>query len=177
MTSLKARYVPAPAAAKIFNGTLFNLSWLAIVLSHSPVIAPMVVALHLFVHFGLIGRGEREVRLIAVTFLLGAVLDQLLFLTGVFTVDGQAALAPFWLTCLWPVLATTFLHVFESFRSRPLLAALFGAIGGTGSYIAGTGLSDVAFAHPVAGPLVMAVLWAGLFPLLLRLAGRIAEDR
>ena len=54
-----------------------------------------------------------------------------------------------------------------------LQAALFGAIGVTGSYLAGTGWSDVAFADPVAGPLLIAALWAAL---LLLLSGKIAED-
>ena len=37
MILLQARFAPAPAPAKIFNATLFNLSWLAIVLSHFDV--------------------------------------------------------------------------------------------------------------------------------------------
>jgi hypothetical protein len=42
-----------------------------------------------------------------------------------------------------------------------------GAIGGAASYVAGTRLSDVAFASPFWGPIIMAITWAIVFPSLL----------
>ena len=53
---------------------------------------------------------------------------------------------------------------------------LVDGMGGGGSYIAGTRLSDVDFAHPLIGPVVLGVIWAVLFPLLLRLAVRFMEE-
>jgi uncharacterized protein (DUF697 family) len=88
----------------------------------------------------------------------------------VFKLDGRFALAPLWLTCLWPVLATTFNHAFAGLQRMPVVAAILGAIGGYGSYVAGTALSAVEFADPVYGPVIIAVLWAGLFPALGALA-------
>ncbi|MCB1844241.1 MAG: DUF2878 family protein, partial [Halioglobus sp.] len=46
------------------------------------------------------------------------------------------------------------------------------AVGGAGSYVAGARLSDVEFAAPLAGTLILAGLWGVLFPLLLKLAAR-----
>ncbi len=160
----------------VLNGTLFNISWFAIVLTHSPYIAPLVVAVHLAVHFSLLGRGMAEARFIALVTAIGAALDQVQFALGVFVVDGARSLGPLWLSCLWPVFATTLGHAFAGFRTRTVTAALVGGIGGGGSYVAGTRLSDVGFADPLLGPIALGVTWAVMFPLLLRLAARFMEE-
>ncbi len=149
---------------KAGNGLLFNFSWLAIVTSESLLIAPLVVAAHVTIHQLWIGRGLRELQFIAGCALFGLLLDQLLFAVGVFTLDGRAALAPLWLTCLWPVLATTFDHAFATLQRQLTLAGILGGIGGITSYYAGTAMSAVDFADPVYGPAIIGVLWAALFP-------------
>lgn len=175
MSSLKLRNAPARFPAKLGNAVLFNLSWIAIVMTHSSVIALAIVVLHLAVHFVLLGKGRSEAVLVAGVTLLGAVLDQLLFLTGVFTLAGQPALAPFWLACLWPVFATSLMHAFEGLQHRPSLAAVVGAVGGALSYFAGARLTAVEFSSPLWGPTVIALLWAVLFPLLLKCATRLSR--
>jgi hypothetical protein len=154
----------------LLNGILFNVSWFCIVASESAVLAPLVAALHLIVHFSLVGRGLPEVGLVAVVTVIGVVLDNLLFRAGVFNVGGAYASPPLWITSLWPVLATTLMHAFRTLQSRPVLAILFGAVGGALSYTAGTSLTAVRFFDPVLGPLVLGALWAMLFPLLLAMA-------
>lgn len=155
----------------VINGLMFNISWLAIVYTHSPVLAPLFVCAHLVVHFRLMGRGPSEAYFILCVTGLGVFLDQLLFALGIFDIGGVAGPAPLWISCLWPVLATTFMHAFSGLQSRPWLAAIFGAVGGAGSYIAGTGLTDVQFGSANWGPLIMGVFWALLFPTLLLIAG------
>lgn len=166
----------SPALDAIANGLMFNISWFAIVLSHSPVIGPLVVLLHLALHFALLGRGAPELRLVAFVLLGGAILDQLLFAVGVFTVEGRNGLAPLWLTCLWPVFATTLTHAFKGFRGRIVLCVLLGAIGGGGSYVAGVRLSDVEFATPLLAPAAVALLWAVLFPALVWLGQKLVPE-
>lgn len=164
---------PIPASImpdSVVNALLFNVSWLAIVYTHSAIWAPIVAAAHLALHFRLMGRGFPEARLILWVALLGIATDHLLFALGVFTVNGVNTSPPVWISCLWPVLGTTLMHAFAGLRQRPLLAAVFGAAGGAASYVGGTGLTDVGFASAVWGPLVMAVLWAFLFPALLGIA-------
>ncbi len=151
----------------VFNGLLFNITWFAIVFTHNNVFAVLFVTAHMLVHFSLMGQGWVEIRLITGVTLMGAVVDRLLFYYGVLALDGHSAMAPFWLTCLWPVLATTFRHAFSSLQQRPLLAAVLGAVGGSLSYSAGAALSDISFGDSMTGPVVMALLWAVLFPLLL----------
>ena len=160
----------APASSMVntlANGLLFNISWLAIVSTHSLVLAPVVVALHLLVHFTFMGRGMVEARLVFGVTLVGFLLDQIFFAAGVFTLSGKVSFAPVWISCLWPVLATTLMHAFCRLQQRLALAALVGAIGGAASYVAGTRLSDVDFTSLFWGPIIMASTWAIVFPLLL----------
>jgi hypothetical protein len=149
---------------KVGNGLMFNVSWLAIVASESLLIAPLVVLVHVTIHQLWIGRGRRELWFIAGCALFGLLLDQLLFAVGLFTLNGQAALAPLWLTCLWPVMATTFDHAFVTLQKQLTLAGILGGIGGLSSYYAGTSMSSVDFADPVYGPVIIGGLWALLFP-------------
>ena len=153
----------------VINGALFNVSWLAIVMTESAIIAPLVAIVHLLIHFILMGKGYIEVKIIAQVAVIGVIVDQLLFYFGVFVVDGKAALPPLWLSCLWPVLATTLMHAFSSLQSRYALAAVLGGIGGTASFIAGTRLTSVAFESALFGPIIIGIVWAFLFPLLLQL--------
>ncbi|MEH6592086.1 MAG: DUF2878 domain-containing protein [Halioglobus sp.] len=159
----------------IGNGLMFNVSWFAIVVSQSALLAISIAIIHLVVHFRLMGRGTVEVSLIAGVSVLGIAIDQALFGAGVFTQGGIASLPPVWMSCIWPVLATTLLHAFSGLAHRPLLAMMFGAIGGAGSYMAGTRMSDVDFGSPIMGPVIMGVLWALLFPALLKLANRLTN--
>ena len=153
----------------LINGLMFNASWLVIVTSESAVVAVLVASLHLLIHFAVMGKGYVEARVIAQAMLIGVVVDQLLFYFQVFNVSGQAALPPLWITCLWPVLATTFMHAFSGLQNRYVLAAFLGAAGGCASFIAGTRLTSVAFESALFGPVVIALLWAVIFPLLLQL--------
>lgn len=173
MTTLAAWRPPQTSFTyTILNGLLFNISWFAIVSTHSATLAPAIAALHLTLHFLLIGRGRQEAFFIAAVTLFGALLDQTLFYSGVFTISGQPALGPLWITCLWPVVATTCMHAFSGLNGRLWLAVLCGGIGGAGSYIAGTSLSDVSFGSATWGPWIMGGLWAILFPALLSVASR-----
>jgi len=159
---------------KLANGLLFNLSWLAIVGTESSLPAPPVVAVHLLVHYIWFSRPLAEWLLIAGVALFGALLDQALFALDLFRLEGRPAPAPLWLSCLWPVLATTLIHAFGFLQRHLLLAAALGALGGAGSYYTGTAMSSVDFRDPLAGTLLIGVLWTALLPLL-ALAARAAS--
>ncbi len=164
------------APTNIANAILFNLSWIGIVLTQSALIAPVIVVVHLLLHFRIMGKGKGELRLIVGATLCGAVIDQLLFKFGVFNIAGQPALAPLWLTCLWPLFATTLMHSFAAFQNRVLLATVFGAVGGVLSYSAGVRLSAVEFGSQLWGPIIVGVLWAVVFPLMLKWSASLSRQ-
>jgi hypothetical protein len=159
-----------PAARALVNGLLFNISWFAIVATHSNTLAPIIAGVHLLVHFMIFGKGKNEALLILGITLAGLVLDNLMFAAGIFTLAGVQAPSPWWLSCLWPVLGTTLMHAFSTLQQRLILASIVGAVGGTASYVAGTRLSDVAFGDPIFGPMSIALIWAIAFPVLLAAA-------
>jgi len=161
----------------IANIVLFNISWVAIVLSQSPLVAPLIVGIHLLLHWHFMGKGKDELRLIGGVTLCGVVLDQLLFQAGVFNIAGQPAMAPLWLSCLWPVFASTLMHSLVVFQNRIVLAAVCGALGGAMSYIAGVRMSAVDFTSPFWGPVLLGILWAVIFPLLAQVAARLQSQR
>ena len=73
---------------------MFNVTWLAIIITASPTLAPLIVALHLLLHFLVMGRGQLEILLVAQVTLLGLVIDQLLFIAGIFTLGGPLITPP-----------------------------------------------------------------------------------
>lgn len=160
----------------IANGLLFNISWLAIVTSESALWAPLIAAGHVGLHYGVMGKGQRELLLIGGITLFGLLLDQFLFAAGLFTLQGQPGLAPLWLSCLWPVLATTLGHAFAGLQQRPVLASVLGAIGGGASYLAGTSMTAVDFGNPVSGLIAIAAIWALLFPALSITAKHVLQE-
>jgi hypothetical protein len=153
----------------IINGLMFNISWFIIVSFESALVAVCAAVLHLLIHFAVMGKGYIELKVVLQVALVGVVVDQLLFYFQVFTVAGRAALPPLWLFCLWPVLASTLMHAFSPLQGRYFLAAVAGGVGGVAAFVAGTRLTDVEFASAFWGPAVIAIVWAGLFPLLLQL--------
>jgi hypothetical protein len=160
----------------IINGLMFNLSWLAIIYFQSNLLAVIIVITHVILHMRIMGEGRGEWMLLGGVFLLGVLLDQLLFLGGVLNLSAKPAFAPLWLSCLWLVMATTLMHAFAILQQKLWLAAVVGAVGGCASYIAGTGLSVVDFGWPLLSPVVIGLLWAFVFPSLL-VAARYLQDR
>ena len=160
--------------ASLGNGLMFNITWLLIIYTQSSLLAPLLALAHVGLHLVWLPRKRGEMLYILIISLFGLALDQLLFASGLFLLAGSVAFAPIWLSCLWPVLATTSMHAFAGLQRRPLLASLFGAFGGYGSYMLGTRLSAVEFGFSQA-PLVIAAIWALLFPLMLWLAARLQQ--
>jgi hypothetical protein len=177
MYALKPHTAMVGAPRLLVNAALFNISWLAIVVAQSSAIGLLILGLHLWAHRSLVGLARREWRLIGVVTVIGALFDQSLFFTGVLNLDGWPARAPLWMTCLWPVFATTLMHAFAGLQRKTLIAAVLGAGGGALSYMAGARLTDVEFASTLWGPMMIALSWAVLLPLLLKLAARLADVR
>ncbi|MEN0105296.1 MAG: DUF2878 domain-containing protein [Pseudomonas sp.] len=158
------------------NAGLFQLGWFAAVYSPQVpalLIVPVLVAV---VHLLWLGRGEWKV-LAAIT-LLGSVCDSLLMHAGVFAFAEPRLVIPLWLVLMWTLLATTLRHCLAWTATPWWLASVLGAVAAPLSYYAGARLAGVGLPLGVWPTLlILAVLWAALFPLLQRLSVELKPGR
>ena len=119
-----------------------------------------------------------ELRLIPVAIVCGTLLDGGLALSGFARyAAGEPALfggAPLWIVSLWAAFSLTLLHSMTFLLNRPVIAAVFGAIGGPLAYLgAARGWQAIVFVEPRWTALLMlAIGWGLAIPLLSMLAGR-----
>lgn len=149
----------------LFNALWFNLFWLVAVMGREALL-PLALLL-LALHFLLAATRRHELLLVLAIALPGVVMDALLSYFGIYRFH-QGELLPLWLVALWVAFAVSVPRSLGFLARFPLLAILFGAVGGTLSYFGGSKLGAVTLAEPLTTSLAMiAVLWAILFPLFL----------
>ena len=117
-----------------------------------------------------------DARLLACAVACGIVLDGSLAGSGLlqYASPQPALLAPAWILALWAAFAMTLNHSMTFLRGRPLLAAVFGAIGGPLAYLgASRGFDAVTFVEPGwPAMLGLALGWGFAMPALAVLAHR-----
>ncbi len=128
-------------------GFLFtSLSWWACVLSGKYLSNnSQLLVLGIFVLMSLIGHylyyvEEKKsfILFYSIALTAGLLGDGLLFYTENFSFAGEKiGLYPTWLMALWLVFPLNFLHSLKKFLNKPLVAILFGIIGGPLAYKAG----------------------------------------
>lgn len=149
---------------RLFNFIAYQLAWFACVLGAAhdlawagAAFALAVAAVHLALRPAAI-----EVKLIAVAAVAGFIVDSVLVRSHQveFASAGWAGWAPYWMVSLWIVFATTLNHSLHWLASRPLIAALGGAIGGPLAYLAGAKLGALEISATLPALSLIAVLWA-----------------
>lgn len=106
-----------------------------------------------------------DARLLACAVACGIVLDGSLAASGSlqYASPQPALLAPVWILALWAAFAMTLNHSMTFLRGRPLLAAMFGVVGGPIAYLgAARGFEAVSFPQPVLHALLGLALGWGL---------------
>lgn len=162
----------------IVNFLVFQAGWFATVLgaaNGAPWLGPVAVLAAASLHLYASSRPSVEARLLAAAVALGLAADSALLATGwIDYPNGHWApgLAPYWIVSLWALFATTLNVSMRWMRGRFVLAALFGAIGGPLSYLAGARLGAMTFVETVPAVTALAIGWAVAMPLLLVLAAR-----
>lgn len=154
----------------LLNGTLFNAGWLACVLLRNfwSVLAVVVV---IGVYLSMEPQRGRAIILLLVATVLGFAVDNAMLSEGVIYPVDHGRFAPFWMTALWPLLATTFNIAFQSLQLRPILAAVLGGISAPLSYLAAVRFGAAEFGVPTLHALIgIGVVWAVVFPLGLQFA-------
>ena len=118
----------------------------------------------------------RALGLLAVVTLLGGLSDALLLHGGVLrfaAADLGPACPPSWMLALWLGFATSLNVSLRWLQGHPVWAALLGAVGGVASYAGGAHLGAATLLAPVTAMVLVALCWAALMPLFMRLARRL----
>jgi len=162
----------------LVNFVLFQLGWFACVLgaAHGMPWAGVAVALVIVAwHLARAPRPRPELTLLVIAAAIGFAWDSALVALGWIEYPNGALFpgtAPVWIVAMWVVFATT-LNVSLGWLKRSLpLALLFGAVGGPLAYVAGGKLGGLSFLQQTPALIALALGWALITPLLLRIADR-----
>ena len=165
-------------AIQLVNFAVFQAAWFAAVLGaahHIPLWGTACVVAALGWHLGVSARPAQEARLIGSVCLIGFAVETGNALLGyVRYPSGQPDpyLAPYWMVALWGLLAIALNVTMRWLKRRPWLAALLGAVAGPASFASGVRLGGAQFVHATPALVTMAVTWAVLMPVLMRLSER-----
>lgn len=160
----------------LVNFAAFQLGWFACVLgaAHGLPWAGTGVALAIVAwHLTRAAQPRAELVLVLIAAGIGALWDSGLSALGWIRYPSGVLIegtAPYWIVAMWMLFATT-LNVSLAWLGRYLpLAAVFGALGGPLAYLGGAKLGALTFGAQEAALVALALGWAVLTPLLLRLA-------
>jgi len=164
--------------ATLWNFVQFQLSWVALVLAVANNQIWLGIALFLaliVIHLLFFSRDSREWQFFLVVAAIGLTWESFIHGMGLLSYPHHSAstvLAPLWMMALWINFASTINHSLRWLKGEPILAALFGAIGGPLAFLAGQKLGAVNFEDPVVATLALVIGWGMLTPLLLWLADK-----
>ena len=115
----------------------------------------------LLLHLALSSSRRADLQMMCFMLFLGVLVDGTLQHVGFFTFTNPGFPIPVWLMVIWLGLAITPHHSLAWMKNRPLLSAVFGALGGPAAYWAGAQLGAASFSWPLLQALpLLAVVWA-----------------
>jgi len=158
------------------NVVLFQFAWLSSVIgaaNQMPWLGPVVVLATIVLHLQSAHKPFDELLLVIACGFIGAIFDSILVFAGWVSYPAGSFseyFAPYWIITLWMLFATTLNVSMRWLRGKQKLAALFGFYGGPTSYIAGAALDGIELTNQFAALLALAIGWAIMMPVLMRLA-------
>lgn len=160
----------------LLNFIGFQIGWFACVLGAAygypllgPLVALPVLGLHLLSQTG----RRMEIALLGSATVIGSLYDQTLLSLGLVSYNASlwsAAWLPLWMITLWLLFATTLNVSLKWLHGRYPLASLLGFIGGPLAYWGGEKLGAMQWLQPLELLIALAIGWAILMPILVRLA-------
>jgi hypothetical protein len=153
----------------LLNIVIYQAIWLLCVLFGN---FGVLLSLPLLVlHFVLSPTRAADAQLMVALVVTGFIIDGSLQAAGVLALRGWGWPIPIWLAMIWLGLATLPHHSLWWMRSRLLVNILFGALGGPLAYWGGMRLGAASFPMTLEySLLVLAVVWAVLWPLVMYFA-------
>lgn len=162
----------------LVNVILFQLGWFACVLgaaSGIPWVGTLGVMIILAHHLHSANSLEKELQLLSLVLLIGFIWDSLLVAFGILDYNSglfHTSLAPHWIIAMWALFSTTLNVSLNWLKSRYLLSAVFGALGGPSAYYAGLKLGAVSMPSETQALVALALGWSLIMPTLVLLSER-----
>ena len=166
-------------SANLLNFAAYQVAWFACVLSAAagmPWIGAIVAVAVVTIHVARAARPRAEFELVAAASAIGLVVDSALTSAGLLSFSTGVMVpgwAPYWMVALWAAFATTLNRSLHWLTSRPLLAAIFGALGGPLAYLAGAELGALDMSSSQPALLAIGVAWAVALWVLALIAARL----
>jgi len=163
----------------LVNFAAFQIGWFSSVIGAAkqmPWLGPLAFLLVLAIHLRQARRPGAELGLVLACGVIGIFFDSLLVAFGWVSYPSglfNDLMAPYWIVTMWMLFGTTLNLSMGWMKGRPLLAAVFGAIGGPASYFAGQKLGGIQFLEFYPAMIALAIGWALFMPLLMKLAERL----
>lgn len=149
------------------NVVLYQLCWLGCVLGaayEAEFLALLVVLTVTVFHLSRLSNWQSELRFISAAMLLGTLLDTIPFYMCAFSFPNESLSPwsyPLWMSALWLSFACTLRHSLHWLMLRPMIALVFGFLGGPLSYFAGMKLEAITFPGLFTpASLAVAITWA-----------------
>ena len=157
---------------------LFQLAWFACVLGATngwPWLGVAMTLIMLAWHLYQAQRVKPELLLILITLMIGATFDQALLSYHVIEYQHPgwiSSVVPVWILALWLGFAMALNVNFRWLRNKPLIAILFGALGGPAAYYGASQFGALNFVSGNHGLLILAAGWALVTPMLMAISIR-----
>lgn len=164
--------------SKLVNFVAFQFGWFACVLGAAngfPWLGVLAVGMIVIFHIRTADNRAHEVQLLALAVVLGLVFDSLLVSSGwVRYPSGMLipGLAPYWIIAMWALFSTTLNLSMSWLKGSLVVASVMGAVFGPLSYLAGQRLGAIELVDPVSSMILLAIIWAGVMPLLVFASNR-----
>lgn len=171
----------------VFHYAAYYLAWCGAIFlaanNHNALavlIVMVTVILQVIWQLYIAKRAEGLWVMLTLFFVFGTLADTFLIQTGLiqFAANpfGNSFTAP-WMSSLWLSFAITFYSLLPAFFERYLLVSLLSLILFPFAYAAGVALDAAQLPHRYTGLLVIGILWAILFPLILKIYHAIKQKR
>lgn len=163
----------------LLNFAAFQVGWFSSVIGAAkqmPWLGPLAFLVVLAIHLRRAHRPQSELGLVLACGVIGVFFDSLLVAFGWVTYPSglfNDFMAPYWIVTMWMLFGTTLNLSMGWMKGKPLLAAIFGAIGGPASYLAGQKLGGIEFLEFYPAMIALAIGWALFMPVLMKLAERL----
>lgn len=165
-----------PLGRVVFNVAGYQAVWLASIqgAAHArPWLGPILVALMVGIELSLSARPMQLAALMAIASVVGFGQETLMFKFGLVTYPHHPDGVPLWMLALWPLFATTLPVSLRALQSRPLIAALVGALFAPLAYSAGRAAGAIALPDTPRSLAVLAAAWMVVLPALLEICRRL----